>query len=589
MEQHRLALAALAAVSALAASAPAAHAAERNAVVEGVDDRALRSALERAIGDARAPVENRLAARQRARDAADSAMALLRSEGYYAAKAEPYIGEGERPTPTVQIQLGPRFVVADPKVEWVGGEPSADAVAAATKSLGLAAGAPGRAADVLAAEGRLVAAVEQHGYADAAAQPRQVVVDHADHTVRPTFRIAAGGAVRLDGVRLPAKGRTHPDWVAQLAPWKPGELYRPELVAELERRLLDTQVYDQVTVSLAPADQTTPQGERPVIVSLADRSSRTLDLSAGYGSNEGADVDLRWSLFNRLGRADTLAFEARTAEIGSRLGVDLSLPHWLHPDRTLKLTAEGFHDTLPAYDQTGGALRVDLTHRYGRIAYFTRGLSLVKTSVYDKHTGTMNLEALKGLLAFSLDRSNDPLNPTRGWRAEGRVEPTLVTGSHGLLYTTSQAQVSAYLPFDSEGATVLAGRVRLGSVIGGRLASVPAFDRLYSGGGGSVRGYSYQSIGPRYADGVPQGGLSLFESSAELRHNFGVIGGVAFVDDGSVSQKVNPDFRDVRFAVGLGLRYNLPFAPLRLDIARPLHRPKGDAPFQLYVSIGQAF
>jgi translocation and assembly module TamA len=213
----------------------------------------------------------------------------------------------------------------------------------------------------------------------------------------------------------------------------------------------------------------------------------------------------------------------------------------------------------------------------------------VKTSVFDKHTGTMNLEEVKGLLAVSLDRSNDPLNPTRGWRAEARLEPTFVTGDHGLLYTTAQAQVSGYLPFDPDGDTVLAQRLRLGSVIGGRLASVPAFDRLYSGGGGSVRGYSYQSIGPRYADGVPQGGLSLFESSTELRRNFGVLGGVVFLDAGSVAQTVNPDFRDVRFAVGVGVRYNLPFAPLRLDVARPLHRPKGDAPFQIYVSIGQAF
>jgi translocation and assembly module TamA len=562
---------------------------EHNATVVGVEDRALHQALDRAIGDARTPVDSRLEARRRARDAADAATSLLRSEGYYAAEARPDIGEGDRPTPLVRITLGPRFTFADATVRWMDAPPATDAQAVALKAVGLAAGQPGRAADVLAAEGRIVAALQQLGYADAIAAPREVIVDHADHTVRPTFVIAAGPPVRLDGIKFEAKTRTRNAWIRYLAPWKPGDVYKPDDVAELERRLLDTQVYDQVTVALAPPDQATADGLRPVIVNLADRSGHTLDVSAGYASIEGADVDLRWSLFNRLGRADTLAFEARYAEIGSRVGVDLTLPHWRHPGDTLKLTAEGFHDTTDAYDQTGASLRGDLTHRYGRAAYFTRGLSFFDTSVNDKHTGVLQVLGVKGLLAYALDHSNDPLNPTRGWRAEVRVEPTVVTSDGGLFYASSQAQVSGYLPFDADADNVLAGRLKLGSIIGGRLAAIPAPDRFYAGGGGSVRGYGYQAVGPRYSDGLPEGGLSLFEGSTELRHNFGVIGGVAFVDAGSVSQDVNPTFHDVRFAVGLGLRYNLPFAPLRLDIARPLHRPQGDAPFQIYVSIGQAF
>ena len=588
MGQRLYALAAIAFACACA-SATGAAAAERNAVVGGVEDRALRAEIERAIGDARTPVDSRLEARRRARDAADNATALLRSEGYYAAMVDPQVAEGDRPTPMVRITLGPRFTFTAAKIAWSGTAPSPEAQAAALKALVLPDGAAGRAAEVLAAEGRAIAALEQLGYADAMAEPREVVVDHADHTVHPTFKIAAGPEVHLDGVKLDAKGRTRASWIRYLAPWKTGQLYTPQVVAELERRLLDTQVYDQVTVALAPADQTNAEGQRPVIVNLADRSARSLDVSAGYASIEGADVDVRWSLFDKFGRADTLALEARYAEIGSRLGVDLTLPHWRNPGDTLKLTAEGFHDTTDAYDQTGAALRADLTHRYGRAAYLTRGLSLVTTKVNDKHTGELDLVAVKGLLAFAVDHSNDPLNPTHGWRAEARLEPTVVTSDGGLFYTSAQAQVSGYLPLDASEATVAAGRIKLGSIAGGRLAAVPAFDRFYSGGGGSVRGYGYQSVGPRYSDGLPTGGLSLFEASTELRHNFGVLGGVAFVDAGSVAQSVNPDFKDVRFAVGLGLRYNLPFAPLRLDIARPLHRPQGDAPFQVYVSIGQAF
>jgi translocation and assembly module TamA len=141
------------------------------------------------------------------------------------------------------------------------------------------------------AEGRAIAALAARGYADARATPREVIVDHADSSVRPTYRLAAGPLVRLNGLQLGTVGRTDPEWIATLAPWTPGEIYKPDDVAELERRLLDTAVYDSVTVSLAPPAQTTPEGLRPVIVSLADRPRRTLELGAGYSSSEGVGVE----------------------------------------------------------------------------------------------------------------------------------------------------------------------------------------------------------------------------------------------------------------------------------------------------------
>ena len=587
MGRLRFALAASAAILGAAAVPSAVLAADRKAVIEGVEDRELLQAIEQAVGEDRADPENRLEARRRARDAAEAALALLRSEGYYAGEVEPDIGEGDRPDPLVRVTPGPQFTFGQTKLEWVGTAPTEEAGRSALQAMALEPGAPGRAVEVIAAEGRVVAALQQFGYADAAAQPRQVVVDHADRSVSPAFRVASGSQVRLGGIRLESQGRTRAGWLEYLAPWEVGEIYRPDAVAELERRLLDAGVYDQVTVALSPEPD--PAGRRPVLVSLADRSRRLLDLSAGYSTTEGGDIDLRWSHFNRFGRADTLAFQARYAELGSRLGVDLTLPHWRHPGRNLRLTAEGFRDTTDAYDQTGGALRADLTRRWGRTSYFTRGVALIHSTVNDHHTGPMALVMGKLLVVAVLDRTDDPLNPTRGWKAEVRIEPTSLTGDQGLLYTRSQVQGSTYLAFDREARTVAAVRLRLGSIIGGRLVSVPAPERFFAGGGGSVRGYGYQKVGPRYDDGDPQGGLSLFEASVELRQKlFGPFGAVAFLDAGSVGQAVNPNF-GASFAAGLGFRYDLDFAPIRVDFAVPFNRPQGDSPFQVYVSIGQSF
>ena len=89
---------------------------------------------------------------------------------------------------------------------------------------------------------------------------------------------------------------------------------------------------------------------------------------------------------------------------------------------------------------------------------------------------------------------------------------------------------------------------------------------------------------------IPTGGRSFAEASAELRiqvtDSFGV---VPFIDAGTVSEDVVPDFNDVRFGAGLGVRYLTPFGPLRVDAAVPLNRRPGDASFGIYAGIGQAF
>jgi translocation and assembly module TamA len=141
-------------------------------------------------------------------------------------------------------------------------------------------GAPGRAADVVSAAGRIVAALKSSGYADAKAEPRQVTADFATDTLTPTYKIEPGGIVRLGGVRVVTKGRTRPSWVQRLAPWAPGADYRPKDIAELERRLNDTGIYRSVEMSVSPPDQALPDGARPVEANLVDRDPVSVQLGA---------------------------------------------------------------------------------------------------------------------------------------------------------------------------------------------------------------------------------------------------------------------------------------------------------------------
>lgn len=571
---------------------------EPAATITGVEDRALREAIQRAMTQSKTPPRSRSEARRRAREAGDDAVAVLRAEGYYAYVVEPDVSEADPPRGILKITPGPVFVIADPLLAWTGAPPDEGVIQRAQSVLRLTPGAPGRAADVLAAEGRAVAQVQQLGYADATAEPREVIVDHADHTVRPTFHIAAGDLTRVDGIQVITQGRSNPAWIQHLAPWKSGDVYEPEDIAELERRLRDTGVYDSVSVSLAPKEKILPDGLRPVMVNVSDRKSRTLEVGAGYSTTDGPGVDVKWIRYNRLHRADTTTLTASLAKLDSRLEAELALPHWRRSQQTLKLNTAIFRDDTDAYLETGAHFGVDLTRRLRPTVYRTYGVAFDLSQIDSPVTvngvttnSRQNLATFSTLAAYAWDRSDNVLDPTRGWRVEVRGEPTALTGDTTMAFLKAQVQSSAYLPFGQGARTVLAGRFKAGQILGGTMPEVPASRRFYSGGGGSVRGYAYQAIGPRINNSsTPQGGLSLLETSLELRHKFTQQwGGVAFIDAGAVGVDKWPNGDDFGVGVGLGVRYDLGFGPIRADIAMPLNKQAGDPAFQLYISIGQSF
>jgi translocation and assembly module TamA len=150
-----------------------------------------------------------------------------------------------------------------------------------------------------------------------------------------------------------------------------------------------------------------------------------------------------------------------------------------------------------------------------------------------------------------------------------------------------QIDASAYQPLGTR--IVFAGRVRFGSIEGVSRDSIAPSRRFYAGGGGSIRGFGYQKIGPVDQNGDPLGGKALTEFSAEARIRFGSFGVVPFLDGGNLYSGSLPKLTGLRYGTGLGVRYYSSFGPIRVDVGTPLRRRPGESRVAVYVSLGQAF
>ena len=179
------------------------------------------------------------------------------------------------------------------------------------------------------------------------------------------------------------------------------------------------------------------------------------------------------------------------------------------------------------------------------------------------------------------------------------VAPTVALGHPDSTFVINQIKLATYFDLDhllptGPGRTVLAARVLAGLAEGAGELSLPPDQRFYAGGSGTIRGYVYQSVGPKFVDpdSTPIGGTEFTAGSLELRQRMGGnFGAALFVDAGQVSSSLRAVSGQFDVGVGAGLRYYTPIGPIRLDIAVPTHRlaaPYNDA-FEVYIGLGQAF
>jgi translocation and assembly module TamA len=532
---------------------------------------------------------------RRSRADAELLTELLRSHGYYDAVVEPRI---EASAGAVRIVLesrpGERYHFTS--VELPGLQNAGDEAEALRRTFAVTKGDPVIAQEVIAGGIALKVALGEQGFALASVGEQDIEIDPETKTAQLVLPVDPGPQATFGTIRVSGRPRFSSEHVARIARFEPGEPFRRSRVDDLRRALIATGLVASADVRVVPA----ADGKVDLAVQLAPAPRRTLAGEFGYGTGEGVRAEASWqhrNLFNPEG-ALTLRGVAGTQE--QLAAIQFRRNNLGTRDQVLNLQALASHTDRNAYEAKtlliGGNIERQSNIIWHKKWTWSVGADLIATDergVFNtssvKDNRTFLIAALPASLGY--DASNDLLNPTRGFRLLGRLSPELSARGGEVTYAKAQLDGSIYRPVSD--SIVLAVRVRGARIFGADAMAIAPSRRLYAGGGGSVRGYGYQKLGPRDLEGDPIGGQSLAEFALESRFRLTLFGGnfgiVPFLDGGTLTNKAWPELDEWQFGAGVGLRYYSSFGPIRVDVGTPLNPRTGDSPIAVTVSLGQAF
>lgn len=581
--------------------------------VTGPDEQDLEGTLEGASSlykDSEKPASGAAGLLAKARGDYKRLLATLYSEGRYggtisilvdgreAADLPPDTELPDPATVTVTVDTGPLFHFRRADIINQAPPPTErrDRVAL-PQDEGFLAGEVARSGAVLGAEKLSVEAWRQQGYAKANIAQRRVEAAHDQDVVDAEIDVAPGEKAYYGPVTVSGTERMDAEFVAYMTGLRQGEEFDPDDLERANARLSKLEVFRALRIE--EGEKLGPGGSLPINVTVQERLLRRFGLGATYSTLDGAGFEAYWMHRNLFGKAERLRFDAKVAGIGPtvdpteltyRVGVTFTKPGVFTPDTDFIASIFGDREVIEdVYTKTAVTAQAGFNHVFtpelsGRL-FVNGGVAEFEDNVY----GTRRFQTVGLLGGLTYDSRNNAADATEGFYLDGTIEP-FAEFEYGNFAARFQGEARAYIGFGKDDRIVAAGRLKIGSIFGAPISELPPDKLFFAGGGGSVRGYGYRTIGVPVGDEIT-GGRSLIEGSAELRARVTKsIGVVAFVDAGYVGAESFPDFdEDLKIGVGAGLRYLTGLGPIRLDLAVPLNKGPNDPDVAFYVGIGQAF
>ncbi len=472
------------------------------------------------------------------------------------------------------------------------------------EELGYKVGTVAKSEIILKAEEWAIEGWRRQGYAKAKVMKSEVVADHTARFIDAQIAVVPGqeayyGPLSVQNVsKEPRVDSAYIIWMTGL---KVGKKYDSNALTKASERLARLNVFR--AVNIRESDTINSNGSLPLTLVLEERKLRRFGAGGSYSTLDGAGFEAYWMHNNLFGHAENLKIETKISGIGSSKGESYNLknfdylfgstfvkPGIVTPDTDFKAELKIQQDVLDNYTTKAIRGKLGITHIFNDNLSGQVAVEVSNGYSRDIYFGNRNFTTIGLPSGLIYDSRKNKFNATKGLYGEVVVEPFYEMRSNDFVAKLT-VEGRSYWALDEKDHFVFAARAKFGTILGSNIAQVPSDTLFFAGGGGSVRGYAYRNIGIKTEKGAIVGGRALIEGSAELRLSLNDnIGLVSFLDGGLVGEKARFDFsQKIKWGVGIGGRYMTGLGPLRVDLAFPFKREKGDPRIGFYVGIGQAF
>ncbi len=383
--------------------------------------------------------------------------------------------------------------------------------------------------------------------------------------------------------------------------YKEGQPYSIRLLSEERQRLYKMGLFTDVEVETIDGEDS----KKDVLLKVTEGNAGSVDFGVGYADYEKFRGFVGVSYRNLWGMNREGLVRVEISSLQQRLILQYNEPWFFGkrlPFRTffiyenrkeLDPSTKEILYRLRRYAVTSGVEKKLSNTIKGELYY---EFSLVRTSdvkpdviLTKEDTGTLAISGIKPAIIY--DTRDNPFDPKKGVLAGISTKLATFVFLSEVNFVKTEIYGSTFHKLSKR--ITLALSARGGVAYGlGNTEQLPLVERFFLGGRSTVRGYAQDGLGPKGPDGTtPTGGNAYIMGNIEFRTDIGRgFGLVPFVDTGNVWLKANDiNPMQLKFTTGLGLRYDTPVGPLRVDYGVKLSRQTGESKGEIHFSVGHAF
>jgi outer membrane protein insertion porin family/translocation and assembly module TamA len=422
----------------------------------------------------------------------------------------------------------------------------------------------------------------------------EALVNRREKWARAKFVVKPGLIYKFGVIKVEGNEKVASYIIEREADFKEGKIFSLSKINETQANIFQLGLFRSVVIDPVYNDE---EQIADIAIVVKERKQGSVKIGGGFGTEDKLRGQVIWTQRNFFGGGRRLEVSGKFSFITQRVKTSVIQPYIVGKDSELSGTLNFQRDDVPSFKGRSFLTTAALTKDFWTYYSVFSSLNLQFSKIEDSATRTPEERSRENFfltfinLGFERDTTDNILNPTRGTVVSTGLESSFTALGSDVNYLKGTIELRGYKKYRD---VVFAKKFTIGVIqpFGStQTLDIPIFKRFFAGGSTSMRGFPFQKLGPLDRNNDPLGGNSLLVGSFEVRYPiYGDFGGVAFLDYGNVyTDEWSFPLQDIKYAPGLGLRYDTIIGPVRFDVGYALNPEPGITRIQFFISIGQAF